>query len=101
MAAKKTTKTEVPASVDEAAKKVMQALNVKKVFVSKDGYIFSQECDARAYVGKDGEYSIVTDGTISALRETVIETLKEALGQPAVVDPAIDKHAHIDEEDGN
>lgn len=91
MAAKKTKAAEVSTSVAEAAQKAMQALKVKKVFVSKDGYIFPQECDARAYVGKDGEYSVITDGSTSPLAEKIGEILDKVVNEPPV-DPLMDEH---------
>lgn len=61
MAEKITTgKTGGCTSVLESAKRAMQTLKVDKVFVSPDGYIFPKESDARAYVGKGGNYSTVT-----------------------------------------
>ncbi|MEG2067698.1 MAG: hypothetical protein RRZ65_08690 [Tannerellaceae bacterium] len=101
MEANKNSKTEASASVDEVAKESKQALNSKKVFVSKDGYVFAQECDARAYVGKDGEYSTVTDGTSLSVNEGVVNIMDNIINQAFTLDSAIDKHGHIDSIDGN
>ena len=60
MAVQTKTKTEVSASVLEAALKAMQTLKVNKVYVTPDGYIFPKECDARSYAGKDGKYEPLT-----------------------------------------
>lgn len=94
MAANKKVKAvEVSASTVQSAKKAMQALKVDKVFVSKDGYIFPKECDVRAYVGKDGEYSTITDETqetVPAKEKGTIDPKKEK--DPASIDPKIDEH---------
>lgn len=91
MAGKKTVKQKTAPSVQEEAKETMRKLGVKKAYVSEDGYVFLNEADVRAYVGKNGSYKAVAD-------EVEIQEENPAEEQKAE-DKVLDKH--IDETDGN
>ena len=93
MAARKKNNGEAAASLLSSAKETMRKLGVKKAFMSFDGYVFLNEADVRAYVGKDSSYKTVTDETEIQDETPVPE--KEA------GDKVPDEHKHIDETDGN
>ncbi len=93
MAARNKTKTETASSLRELGKEAMRKLGLKKVFVSPDEYVFLNEADARAYVGKDGSYETVTEET---------EVQKEIpVPEKVAGDKSLNEHTNIDETDGN
>lgn len=93
MAARKAIKKEANASLQEIGKEAMRKLGLKKVFVSPDEYVFLNEADVRAHVGKNGSYETVTDET-EVQEETPVP-------EKGTGDKVLDEHKHIDETDGN
>lgn len=83
MAAKKVVKTGATVSVMESATKALKVNKADKVFVSKDGYVFLKESDVRAYVGKDGSYSIVTESDMIEFTSPTDPEKKEKSGKAA------------------
>lgn len=63
MGAKNVKKNVIEPAVLAHALAVLKKAKVEKVFVTKSGYVFVKESDARAFVGKDGAYFPVTENS--------------------------------------
>lgn len=103
MAARNKNNAEVVSSALGKALKVLKANKAEKVFLTADEYIFLNESDVRAYVGKDGSYTTVTEDSkldkTNPEEKTAVENKgkEESKADTQKSDKVIDEHKKTEE----